>query len=65
MKCFLYAISLIWIAIGSCAILYTSETRHVMGRMIKAIDRRILSIVPFIAGIVFLFAASVSRNPGL
>jgi len=44
-------------------ILYTIETRSVMDRMIKEIDRRILFIVPFIAGILFLFAASSSRNP--
>jgi hypothetical protein len=36
MKWFLYAISLIWIAGGCCMILYTSETKNFMERMIKA-----------------------------
>ena len=63
MKLFLYAISLIWIAAGCCMILYTSETRNVMNRMIKEIDRRIICIVPLIAGILFLFAASASSVP--
>ena len=63
MKWFLYAISLIWIAAGCCSILYTSETRNVMNRMIKEIDRKLISIVPLIAGILFLFAASASSVP--
>jgi uncharacterized protein YjeT (DUF2065 family) len=63
MKIFLYVISFIWIAGGCCMILYTSETRSVMDKMIQEIDRRILFIVPFIAGILFLFAASASHNP--
>ena len=63
MKWFLYAISLIWIAIGCCMILYTSETKNFMERMIKEIDLRILSILPFVAGILFLLSASVCRFP--
>ena len=63
MKWFLYAISLIWIAAGCCSILYTSETRNVMNRMIKEVDRKLISIVPLIAGILFLFAASASSVP--
>ena len=62
MKWFLYVISLIWIAMGCCIILYTSETRKAVKQALERIDRRILSILPFIAGILFLFAASASRN---
>ncbi|MBU0986283.1 MAG: hypothetical protein KKH68_03430, partial [Proteobacteria bacterium] len=63
MKWFLYAISLIWIAFGSCAILYTDETRKIMKTLDEKIDRKILSVLPFIAGILFLFSASAIRNP--
>lgn len=63
MKWFLYAISLLWIAIGSCSILYTAETKDVMKRMIKGIDLRILSILPFAAGVLFLLSASLCRYP--
>jgi len=63
MKWFLYAISLIWIAIGCCMILYTDETKNVMKSIVKGIDLRILSILPFVAGILFLFSASVCRFP--
>ena len=62
MKWFLYAISLIWITIGCCIILYTGEARKVAKRTLQGTDRRIISILPFIAGILFLFAASASRN---
>ena len=63
MKWFLYSISLIWISIGCCNILYTSETKNLMRRMIKGIDLKILSILPFVAGVLFLLSASVCRFP--
>jgi uncharacterized protein YjeT (DUF2065 family) len=63
MKWFLYAVSLLWISAGCCMILYTRETRNVMERFLLQIDRRILSILPFIAGILFMLAASASSNP--
>ena len=63
MKWFLYSISLIWISIGCCNILYTSETKNLMRRMIKGIDLKILSILPFVAGVLFLLSASVCRYP--
>lgn len=55
--------SLVWIAFGAWAILYTSETRAVAKRMINEVDRKLLCVLPGIAGILFLFAASASRNP--
>lgn len=63
MKWFLYAMSLIWIAFGAWAVLYTSETKDFYKRLVNEVDHRILSVLPFIGGILFLFAASVSRNP--
>jgi uncharacterized protein YjeT (DUF2065 family) len=63
MKYFLYAISSIWIAIGCCIILYTDETKDVMRSIVKGVDLRILSILPFAAGVLFLLSASVCRYP--
>jgi uncharacterized protein YjeT (DUF2065 family) len=63
MQWFLYAMSLIWIAIGCCIILYTDETKDVMRSIVKGIDLRILSILPFVAGVLFLLSASVCRFP--
>jgi uncharacterized protein YjeT (DUF2065 family) len=44
-------------------ILYTSETKNFIERMIKEIDLRILSILPFVAGVLFLLSASACRFP--
>jgi uncharacterized protein YjeT (DUF2065 family) len=65
MKWFLYAISLIWISIGCCTILYTGETRNVVKNIVKGIDHKILSILPFIMGILFILSASASRHSWL
>jgi len=62
MKWVLYAVSLMWITFGACAILYTSETRNLAQKMVKSVDRRILSVLPVVVGILLLFAASASRN---
>jgi len=63
MKWFLYAISLIWIFVGCCTILYTHETRNVAKNIIKGINYKILSILPFIFGILFLISASATCRP--
>ena len=63
MKWFLYAISVIWIAVGCCIILYTRQSRDVIRKLLKTIDQKFLSILPFIAGILFLFSASATRHP--
>ena len=65
MKWFLYAISLIWISTGCCAILYTNETKKFVRRMFNDIDQKILSSLPFILGILFIFSASTTRIPWL
>lgn len=65
MKWFLYVISLIWISIGCCTILYTGETKNVANKIVKGIDHKILSILPFIVGILFIFSASASRHSWL
>ncbi len=63
MKWFLYAISLISIAAGCCTILYTDETKKTVRSIVKGIGLRILSILMFVVGILFLLSASVCRFP--
>jgi len=65
MKWFLYAISLIWISIGCCTILYTNETKKFLKSIFNDIDQKILSALPFIFGILFIFSASTTRIPWL
>jgi uncharacterized protein YjeT (DUF2065 family) len=63
MKWFLYAISLVYISIGCCYILYINETKNFMRSIVNSIDQKILSAFPFIFGILFIFSASATRIP--
>jgi uncharacterized protein YjeT (DUF2065 family) len=65
MKWVLYAISLIYISIGCCSILYTKETRNAIKGIFNNMDQKILSALPFIFGILFIFSASATRIPWL
>jgi uncharacterized protein YjeT (DUF2065 family) len=63
MRLFLYAISFLCIAIGCCTILYTDETRNLMKRLFKQIDRKFLSVFEVIMGIMLLVSATASHHP--
>ncbi len=65
MKWFLYAISLIYISVGCCSILYTNETKNYVRRIFSNIDQKILSALPFILGILFIPSASTTHIPWL
>jgi len=65
MKWFLYAISLIYISVGCCSILYTNETQKFIRSIFNNIDQKILSALPFILGILFILSASTTRIPWL
>ena len=62
MKWILYAISLIWVTYGTCAILYTSETRNASQNIFKGIDHKLIAILPAVVGLLLILAASASRN---
>ena len=65
MKWFLYAASILFIVIGCCTILYTSETRNVLRNMFNKIDRKIISIFEAIMGVLLLFSATASHHSWL
>lgn len=59
MKWFLLLISLLWIALGSCYILYTGQTRKVMNDLlIKANHQKLFSVIAALTGLLFIFSAS-------
>ena len=64
MKAFLYVISVLWIALGSCFVLYTTECRKVLVNLLKGVDRRFLAFLPAVFGILLIVSASHVRNPG-
>ena len=63
MSWFLYLVSVAWISMGSCAILYTSETRDILKRSLSAFNRKVLSILPLAFGVLMILAASDSLHP--
>ena len=65
MRWFLYAISLFYIAFGCCSILYTNETKNIVKSIISNIDQKILSVLPFVLGNLFILSAPATRIPWL
>jgi hypothetical protein len=65
MSWFLYLISIVWISMGSCAILYTSESRGILKQSLSAINRKVLSVLPLAFGVLMILAASDSLHPWL
>ncbi len=65
MAWFLYLLSAAWISIGSCAILYTVETRSTFKALLSNTNRKALSALPFVAGILLIISASASIFPWL
>jgi len=64
MKAFLYVMSVLWIALGSCFVLYTNECRKILANLLKGVDRRFLAFLPAVFGILLIASASHARNPG-
>ena len=59
MKWFLLLISLLWIAMGSCYIMYTAQTRKVINNLlIKAEYQKLFSIIAALTGLLLIFSAS-------
>jgi hypothetical protein len=61
MQWFLYLISIVWIAVGSCSILYVSETREA-ARKLMNVNLKVMAALPLLAGILFILAASASAH---
>jgi hypothetical protein len=65
MSWFLYLVSIAWISIGSCAILYTGDSRNTLKRSLSAMNRKVLSVLPLAFGVLMIVAASDSLHPWL
>lgn len=65
MKGFLYAISLLWIISGSYFILYTTESRNLLKKLLslEGIYEKIPSVVIIIASLFILLSAPQIRHP--
>ena len=65
MAWFLYLISALWIAMGSCAILYTDATRGLLKQFIMTTNNKVLSALPLVTGLLLIISASSSIHPWL
>ncbi|MFC1877161.1 hypothetical protein ACFL2E_07820 [Thermodesulfobacteriota bacterium] len=65
MRLVLFAFSMIWIAFGSFAILYTTQYRDMMKNILTKIHLKIIACFPFIGGILLFICSSASHYPWL
>ena len=63
MAAILYVISILWLALGVCMILYTEDTRRVLKTVIHNTDTRLLAVLPLAVGLLLIGAASASYHP--
>ena len=62
MEWFLYIIGFFWIASGCVFILYTSECRNMLRKILMKVNEKYLSALIIVVGIFLLFSASYSQN---
>jgi len=65
MKWFLYLVSIAWIAGGAYAILYTSQWKNLLKKLLENTNRLILEGTTVAVGLLLLFSASSSRVPAV
>lgn len=62
MKYVLYLLGFSWIAIGSFAILYTDDFKAWMQRLVTNMDKKLLSALPGVFGVLLIISASSSGH---
>ena len=65
MEWIIWLISLVWIAFGSLAILYTEQTREFYGKYTRQIGRVPLGAVAAVVGVLLIVAARGSVQAGI
>jgi uncharacterized protein YjeT (DUF2065 family) len=63
MRLVLFAFSMVWIAFGSFAILYTTQYRDMIKKILTKIHIKIIACFPFIGGILLFICAPASHYP--
>ena len=60
---FLYAMSAFWLVVGTCAILYTEQTRDAYRRLISEPGRRAAGAAALIFGLLLVASGGASHYP--
>lgn len=63
MAWYLYIISIIWIATGACAILYTNGLRKLARRVLQDANPTLLGVMPIIGGMLLILSISATTHP--
>ncbi len=58
----LYIVSLVWVALGSCAILYTTAVRNMSDQWLLGMDRRVVAVFLVIIGVLMIISMTASQN---
>jgi len=63
MKWILFAIGVLWVALGTIFVLYTEKARKTLTSLIEDRNPRILAAVALIVGLLLLISAGSSTHP--
>lgn len=63
MQWFLYAMSIFWVAVGCCAILYTEQTRDAYRSILSDPGRRIVGVLALVLGLLLAASGGASVHP--
>lgn len=63
MAWYLYLISIIWLAAGASAILYTADARNLARRALQDSNPTLMGSLPIIAGILLVLSVSATIHP--
>lgn len=63
MALILYVISILWLSLGVCIVLYTEETRGLLRVLLKRADLRLVAVLPLLFGLLLVAAAPASVYP--
>ena len=65
MKIIIYLLGLAWVSAGAIAILYTDDYKAIVMRLMNQMNRVWLALIPAVAGLLLLLAASSTAHPGV
>jgi uncharacterized protein YjeT (DUF2065 family) len=63
MAWFLYLISVVWLAVGACAILYTGALRRLARKVLQNANPTLMSVLPILGGMLMILSVSATSHP--
>lgn len=63
MAWFLYLISIVWIAFGACAILYTDYEREMARKLLQDANPLLMGVIPIVGGMLLIMSIAATTHP--